>query len=267
MTAKRKSGDKKDIGAAMREICLSFPEAEEFLSHGAPNFRVRGGKSFAMYAVNHHGDGRIALWLRSPDGVQDMRVRSEPEYYYVPPYVGPRGWLGVMLDRGLDWAQVAALVREAYEEVAPRALIAQIGETIRIEPPEATIAVEEFDALQSKRGKQVLQLMREVCLALPETSEALQFGSPVWRVGKKTFAGVHDYDARFKLAFWVGADRQAMLVDDPRYTLPAYMAHNGWIALDVTKHAQREEVEELAEYSYRHFALKRALKALDEARG
>ena len=50
----------KDISQAVREVCLSFPETEEFVSHGSPNFRVRKGKIFATYVVNHHGDGRIA---------------------------------------------------------------------------------------------------------------------------------------------------------------------------------------------------------------
>lgn len=81
----------KDINAAVREVCLSFPEAEEYLSHGSPNFRVRG-KTFATYAVNHHGDGRVALWLCAPPGSQELHVKAEPKYYFVPPYVGPRGF-------------------------------------------------------------------------------------------------------------------------------------------------------------------------------
>jgi hypothetical protein len=59
----------KDINDAVREVCLSFPEAEQFMAHGSPNFRVRG-KTFAMYTVNHHGDGRVSLWLNSPPGAQ-----------------------------------------------------------------------------------------------------------------------------------------------------------------------------------------------------
>jgi hypothetical protein len=85
----------KDINEAVREVCLSFPEVEEYLSHGAPNFRVRG-KTFATYSVNHHGDKRIALVLNSPDGAQSLYVKAEPKHFYVPPYVGPRGWLGVI---------------------------------------------------------------------------------------------------------------------------------------------------------------------------
>ncbi|HKE95898.1 MAG TPA: MmcQ/YjbR family DNA-binding protein, partial [Povalibacter sp.] len=89
----------KDINGAVREVCLWLPEAEEFMSHGSPNFRVRG-KTFAAYCVNHHGDGRVALWLNAPEGAQALYTREEPKHFFVPPYVGPRGWLGVNLDKG-----------------------------------------------------------------------------------------------------------------------------------------------------------------------
>ena len=84
----------KDISAAVREICLSFPETEEVRGHGMPDFKA-DGKTFATYVINHHGDGHLALWLRSPQGAQSLYVDAEPEHFYVPPYVGPKGWLGV----------------------------------------------------------------------------------------------------------------------------------------------------------------------------
>ena len=103
----------KDIGEAVREVCLWFPESEEIPSRGSPDFRVRN-KTFASYIVNHHGDGNIALWLPSPPGAQELYSEAEPNYYFVPPYVGPRGWLGVHLDQGLSWMDIASRVREAY---------------------------------------------------------------------------------------------------------------------------------------------------------
>ena len=69
-----------DIHRAVRDVCLWLPEAEEFLSHGSPNFRVRG-KTFVTYVVNHHGDGRVALWLNAARGERlsrQRRSRSEP---------------------------------------------------------------------------------------------------------------------------------------------------------------------------------------------
>jgi hypothetical protein len=254
----------KDINEAVREVCLSFPEAEEYLSHGSPNFRVRG-KTFATYTVNHHGDKRIALWLNSPDGAQRHYVDEEPKHFFVPPYVGPRGWLGVNLDKGISWKRVAELTREAYEKIAPPALAKSIGKTIAIKPPAKTMSAEQFDPMQSKRAQAVLKALRKICLALPEVSETLQFGMPVWKVGKKTFAQAYSYkENKLQLAFWVGIEQQGLYTQDKRYEIPAYMGHNGWIALDVTKSCNWDEVRALALYSYRHFALKRMLTVLDD---
>src|SRR5215831_15025875 len=142
----------RDISTAVREVCLSFPETEEYSSHGSPNFRLRGkskpGKTFATYVVNHHGDGRIALWLNSPDGAQRLYTKAEPKHFFVPPYVGPSGWLGVNLDKGISWKRVAELTREAYEKVAPPALADSMGKTIVIKPPTKTVKPEEFDPMQ-----------------------------------------------------------------------------------------------------------------------
>ncbi len=256
----------KDINQAVREVCLWFPESEEVLSHGQPDFRVRG-KTFATYVVNHHGDGRIALWLNSPTGAQQHFVGAEPQHFFVPPYVGPRGWLGVNLDQGISWKTVAKLVREAYEKVAPPALVKALGKTIEITPPSTRMKPEEFDPMQSARAQEVVEELRKICLALPETSEAKQFGFPVWRAGKKVFAQAYCYrnEGKLQLSFWVGVDQQALLIRDKKFSIPAYMGHNGWISLDVTKRANWQEIRSLAAFSYRHFALARMLKALPAA--
>jgi hypothetical protein len=279
----------KDINEVVREVCLSFPEAEEVVSHGSPNFRVRG-KTFASYVVNHHGDGRVALWLNAPTGSQDHYVKSEPKHFFVPAYVGPRGWLGVHLDKGLPWQRVAALVRQAYEKVAPRVLADSIGDTIKIKSPPAALAADEVNPLKSRQALAILKRLRQMYLSWPDVSEDLQFGSPVWRAGKKTFAWLHadrpvqpgtcgspgtpggpgtrrpakrQARPRLKLYFWVGVAAQGLMTTDERFEIPAYMGHNGWIALDVTEHCDWKEVRGLALASYRHFALQRMLKALD----
>lgn len=253
----------KSISEAVREVCLWFPETEEVLSHGSPDFRVRG-KSFASYVINHHGDGRVALWLNAPPGAQDHYVRTEPKHYFVPPYVGPRGWLGVNLDKGITWKQIATRVREAYEKVAPAALSKSLGKTIEIRPPTRALKPEEIDPMKSKRAQAVLKEMRAICLSLPETSEGEQFGHPVWRVGKKVFAQAYCYrsDNKLKLVFWVGVDQQSLLIRDEHFSIPAYIGHNGWIALDVSKEANWKEIRSLALFSYRHFAPARILKVL-----
>jgi len=253
-----------NVDEAVRAVCLSFPEAEEKPSHGSPDFRVRG-KSFASYVVNHHGDGRVALWLNMPGGAQQAYCEAAPRHFFVPPYVGPRGWLGVRLDKGLSWRRIADLVREAYEKVAPPSLIAQIGETVVIPSAVQPLTDTRKDPLQSKHAHAVLKKLRAFCLALPETSEATQFGSPVFRAGKRVFATVHANAGQLTLQFWVGVGGQAMVTLDPRFSVPPYSGHNGWIALDVTKACDWDEVRELTLTSYRHFALQRMLKALPPA--
>src|SRR5215471_17435945 len=213
----------KDINEAVREVCLWLPQAEEYSSHGAPNFRVRNkkGTTFATYVVNHHGDQRIALWLNMPPGAQRLYTQAEPNHFFVPPYVGPSGWLGVNLDKGISWKRVAQLVREAYVKVAPPALTESIGKTIVIKAPTKTMKAEEFDPLQSKRAQTVLKALRKICLEFPDVSEATQFGSPVWKAGKKTFAAMYSYrKEKLQLSFWVGVEQQGLFTQDRRFEIP-----------------------------------------------
>ena len=107
----------------IREICLGLPETTERLSHGAPTFFVREKRAFLMVLTNHHGDGRFAIWCAAADGMQGMLVDADAERFFVPPYVGHRGWLGVRLDRGLDWEELAGIAEDAYAEVAPAKLV------------------------------------------------------------------------------------------------------------------------------------------------
>ena len=106
-------------------LCLGLPETTERLSHGEPTWFVRGEKVFVTYADRHHDD-RIAFWCAAPEGAQRGLVASDPDRFFVPPYVGHRGWLGVYLDVPVDWDEIAALVVDAYRVVAPRRLVAQI---------------------------------------------------------------------------------------------------------------------------------------------
>jgi hypothetical protein len=111
----------------VRGLCLALPEATERLSHGEPTWFVRDRKVFVTYADHHHDD-RLAFWCAAPDGEQRARVTAEPDRYFVPPYVGGRGWLGVYLDVPVDWDEVGDLVVEAYRCVAPRRLVAELDE-------------------------------------------------------------------------------------------------------------------------------------------
>jgi hypothetical protein len=115
----------------LRQICLALPEATERLSHGEPTWFVRGKKTFASYADHHHDD-RLAFWCAAPDGAQEMLVGTHPDRFFVPPYVGHRGWLGVYLDLPVDWDEIEQIVTDAYRMVAPKKLVAELD--ARAEP-------------------------------------------------------------------------------------------------------------------------------------
>jgi len=121
-------GKTEDPLDKLRPLCLAMPEATERLSHGEPTWFVRGKKTFVTYS-NHHHDDRLAFWCAAPDGAQEALVALDPVRFFVPPYVGHRGWLGVYLDvPGVDWDQVADLVTDAWRVVAPRKLVAELDE-------------------------------------------------------------------------------------------------------------------------------------------
>lgn len=112
----------------LRRICLGLPEVTERLSHGEPSFFVRGKKQFVMYA-NHHHDDRLGFWCHAPAGAQAELVGGAPERFFVPPYVGHRGWVGVYLDvPDVDWDEIAEIVQDGYRMVAPKSLLAQLDD-------------------------------------------------------------------------------------------------------------------------------------------
>ena len=119
------AGERERTLERIRGICLALPETSERLSHGAPTFFVRGKRAFLMVLTDHHGDGRFAIWCAAAEGVQRMLVEAVPKRFFVPPYVGHRGWLGVRLDRGIDWNELAGIAENAYAEVAPAKLVEQ----------------------------------------------------------------------------------------------------------------------------------------------
>jgi hypothetical protein len=103
--------------AQVRTICLALPEVVERPSHGAPTFFHRGKRTFVSFVDNHHHDGKLALWCAAPPGFQAMIVDAAPDRYFVPAYVGHLGWVGVRLDRGTSWDEIAAVIERAYRAV------------------------------------------------------------------------------------------------------------------------------------------------------
>ena len=120
------SPEAQAVLAELRRVCLALPEVNERLSHATPTFFIRDKKVLCHLWDDHHGDGRLAIWCPAPPGVQDDLVEREPERFFVPRYVGHRGWIGLRLDVDVDWDEVAAVVEDAYRVAAPKTLVRQL---------------------------------------------------------------------------------------------------------------------------------------------
>ena len=107
----------------VRQICLMLPETSERMSHGEPTFFVHK-RVYAMFANNHHGDGRIAVWIPVPPDFQAGLIESAPAIYFRPPYVGPRGWVGIVLAQISD-KDLRYHLTIAWELIAPKRLLGQ----------------------------------------------------------------------------------------------------------------------------------------------
>lgn len=112
----------------LRKLCLALPETHEVEAWGEPTFRVRN-KMFAMYAnaSNHHGQGRHAVWVKAAKPDQARMVAAAPDTFFVPPYVGPSGWIGIWLDDPAIWTDLDEFLREGYRLVAPKRLLALLA--------------------------------------------------------------------------------------------------------------------------------------------
>ena len=106
----------------VRTICLALPEVTERASHGAPTFFIREKRSFASFADNHHGDGRIAVWCAAPSGVAERLIAEEPARFFRAAYVAHLGWVGMRVDNAPDWKVVRAVLDDAYETIAAKLL-------------------------------------------------------------------------------------------------------------------------------------------------
>jgi predicted DNA-binding protein (MmcQ/YjbR family) len=113
-----------NLDERLRTICMALPESEEkpFGGHTAPTYRVRD----KMFAMTTDGGSRPELWVKGAPGAQQILVDSHPDRYFVPPYVGKSGWVGIWLDGDVDWDQIESLVRESYCLVAPKRLAAKV---------------------------------------------------------------------------------------------------------------------------------------------
>lgn len=104
-------------------ICRALPDTEHADQGDHCIYRVRG-KVFAYFLDDHHGDGIVSVCVKSELGENVDRARREPERFYLPAYIGPRGWFGLRLDRGrVDWHEVAELVARSFRLTAPKSVL------------------------------------------------------------------------------------------------------------------------------------------------
>jgi hypothetical protein len=106
------------IGARLRAICLALPEANEELMRRGPSNRVAD----KIFALERPRDDWLALWCKVPEGSREILLQAEPTRFFIPPYFGPKGWIGVGLDEAADWREIEAFVRRSYRLVAPKRL-------------------------------------------------------------------------------------------------------------------------------------------------
>jgi hypothetical protein len=127
VSPRRRAG--ADPRACTARACLALPEAVEERHGSHATYLVRA-KKFAYYLDDHHGDGRLAVTCRAAPGENEAFVAEDAVRYFIPPYVGPRGWIGIYVDvDDVDWDEIAELVTESYRGVAPKRLVTALDVT------------------------------------------------------------------------------------------------------------------------------------------
>jgi len=106
------------IGARLRVICLALPGAHEELMRRGPSYRVED----KIFAVERPWNDWLALWCKVPEGTRDIILGASPGRFFIPPYFGAKGWIGVGLEEAADWIEVEAFVHRSYRLIAPKRL-------------------------------------------------------------------------------------------------------------------------------------------------
>lgn len=103
----------------LRAICLALPGVFEKEAWGECTFRLSGGSMFPMTDNNHHS-GHVAVWVKAPAMVQEILVGSDPKRFFIPPYMGKQGWVGVRLDYEVKWDELAEILKDGYLMSSPK---------------------------------------------------------------------------------------------------------------------------------------------------
>jgi len=248
--------------ARVRDVCLRFPAAEEKQSHGAPWFHVRG-KMFLGFVDDHHGDGRIAVWCKSTLEEQRRLVARNPARFFVPPYVGVKGWVGVRVEpENADWIELSILVEEAWRSVAPaRVLRGEVPAPAGPPPPAPKRVTTDANVARA-----ALERLTAICLALPEAVCEREGRHATFRARKKVFAYFLDnhHGDGFIAACVKGdvRDNARLVAREPRrFFSPAYVGPRGYLGIRLdSKRVDWKDVAARVEASYRSVAPGRAVR-------
>jgi hypothetical protein len=243
----------------VRSICLGFPAAEEKLSYGAPSFHVRG-TMFLSFAENHHGDGRIAALCKATLEEQKKLVATDPERFFVPPYVGVKGWVGVRLDHSrVDWVELSILAEHGWTMVAPKTV--REGKWKPTGPPPPPPVRVKTDA---KVARGALERLTKLCLSFPEATCERESSHATYRVRKKVFAYFldnHHGDGIIAACLKVPSKKEVLALakkEPKRFYSPAYIGARGWVGFRLdTPRVDWKAVAERLTASYRAVAPKR----------
>ena len=240
----------------VREIALRFPAADEKLSHGCPSFHVRG-KMFLMFVGEAYGRG-VAVWCKATPEEQRARVAGDAERYFVPPYVGVKGWVGVSVDpESADWIDLSILVEDAWRSVAPPRVVR--GEAV---PERARAAPVTRVTTDPNIAREALVRLKALCLELPGAECEVESKHATFRVKKRVFAYFLDnHHGDGFIAVCVRGDRRdnarTIAADPKRFYLPQYVGPRGYLGVRLdTKRVDWKDVARRVRDSYRSIAPK-----------
>jgi hypothetical protein len=241
----------------LRTACFGFPGTEEKLSHGMPSFHVRG-KHFAAFVDDHHGSGLVGAWCKSTIDEQRRLVALDPERYFVPPYVGVKGWVGVRLDHpNMDWIELAIIVEGGWASIVPKSVAnGPVRPPPRIPPRPTT---------DPDVARAALARLSEICAALPESTCERESRHATFRVRKKVYAYFldnHHGDGNIAACVKVSKpSNKALAAKDPkRFFVPAYIGARGYVGMRLDKRVDWTDVAERVTASWRSVAPKRLLE-------
>jgi len=121
----KRSAEKPQL-TRLTEIALKLPEATRKIYGSHAQFLVQK-KTFAYFLDNHHGDGIVAVTGKVLPGDNKALADAQPKRFYLPAYIGSRGWVALRLDVGkIDWNEVEELLAGSYALIAPRKLAKQV---------------------------------------------------------------------------------------------------------------------------------------------